>query len=255
MDPNSTLLINPHPASYETELRRLLESFSNLLLSHGIEVEAYTYESMARFSSYPIEVQTRIYNGFIKYVSAVAEIIESGIPLENTPQSLWCLYKKYHLRPKADLFSVITDRDIVEIYLPNQVQWYRSFNYFKYSSYSLGELICYPWDELISHETDHTSQFVDITEGIFANKITWSVFPELGYTISRERFSRKRFTARLRPKVISPVVNAAGENQAFAIAWEIELIDEPRTDSTTHPVHSPLQTAINFMENIKNETR
>jgi hypothetical protein len=229
-----------HPEDYEKELHSLLEAYCTLLRMKGVSVSPFTELSRQRYASYPRELQERIYRGFIKYVSAVLDIVSDGVPLDNTAQSLWCIFKRHQLRPRPDLFSVISERDIVEIYLPNQVQWYRSFNFFRFTSYSLGELICFPWNELIEHENGHLEEFIRISEAMFANIINESVFPNLGDTISRERFSSRGLVARLTPKVISPISNAKGENEAFAIVWAIELIGEASPKADQGVLRQPL---------------
>ena len=221
-----SILIEPLlQENYALRLVRALEAFSGLLLENGESVAPYTENALARFASYPVETQSRIYHGFLKYVSAVLEIVEAGIPLRNTEQSLWCLFKKHGLRPRHDLFSSIDKEDMIEIYLPNQLQWYRSFNYFQYSSYSLGELICIPWQELYAHQDTHMSFFQEITEGIFSNRIQESVFPGLGPSTSKELFSSKQLLASLEARILSPVSGIDGRNEAFVVSWKVQLLD------------------------------
>lgn len=227
--------IQRSPENFCIELEFLLIEYCRLLEKQGISIIPYTSECLKKFSRYPENLQSKIYFGFVEYVSAIVEIIASDVPLQNTAQSLWCLFKKHQLRPTSDLFSAISEKDVVEIYLPNEVQWYRSFNYFKYTSYSLGELICIPWDELIEHDGSHFQELATIVHQILSDKIKKSVFPGWGPMISRERFSAKRLIAKLETKILSPIVGLGGQNEALIVAWNIEILGEngPLIDTNT----------------------
>src|SRR4051794_14698457 len=105
LKPTETLSIDPSPADYGGSLKSLLHKYCGLLRGAGADIQAFTPESMERFAAYPREIQAQIYTSFVKSVTAVVDIVDNGIPLEDTERSLWCIFKKNGLRPRPDLFS------------------------------------------------------------------------------------------------------------------------------------------------------
>lgn len=214
------------PKNLVAELKMHLESFCTLAKQNGVEIKPYSQECLDQYAAYPLDIQKKIYLDFAKNYSAVLAIHKGDIPFKDTGRSLWRLFRKFGFKPTNDLFTVIKPTDVIEIYLTNHVQWYRSFNYFDFTSYTLGDLICYPWTDLIEHERDHSKQFMQIAEGIFKNEIRNTVFLELGPSISKERRSVDKIEARLNAKAISPLSNLEGHNEGLIVVWEIELANK-----------------------------
>ena len=65
-------------------------------------------------------------------------------------QLTWYAMRSLGIKGPADLFAWIDKEDCVEIYTTEGVQLYRNFQFFKYCSYSLEELMTYPFFELYS---------------------------------------------------------------------------------------------------------
>ncbi len=225
---NTEKALAVHPAAHPAaHLMKRLEAFCELAEAEGVRIRPYTERCIQEFRNFPAEVQTLIYKNFNFYFEAVRSIQASGIALRDTPRSLWHLFKLRGLRPTSDLFTVITDRSIVELYLPNHIQWYRSFNYYEYTSYSLGDLICYKWNDLFSHDEALVNYIMEAGEGIFSGAIKRSVFPPFEPVVSQEQFSDKRYRAQVHMQMLSPINNEMGHNEACAAISSIELLTAP----------------------------
>jgi hypothetical protein len=204
-----------------------LERYCTLIKVGGVAVNPWTPKALATFATYPPELQTRILEGVRKSCSALEDLAVNGIPYRDTKLALWRVFNHFGFVPKSDLIPSISDRSVVEIYLPTHTQWFRSQNYFQYTSYSMGELVCFPWTELVEHEVDHSKLFMDIAQGIFENRVTTTEFLSIPPSISRERFSEKRYRARLDAKILSPLVGReSGVNEGLAVVWQIDLLGE-----------------------------
>ena len=80
--------------------------------------------------------------------SLVSEAIEKGINPMRDLQLTWYALRQLGLMASGDLFQVLEDTDCIEIYTSEGVQLYRNFQFFEYCSYSLEELMTYPFYEL-----------------------------------------------------------------------------------------------------------
>ena len=220
------------PQTIKDQLLKLIEEYVVIANDSGIKIKPFSSKALSDFDQYPEQIQLTILENFKKSFSAVTEINNSQIHLKDTQKSLWRIFRKFNLKPTSDLFTVIDQNDVVEVYLKDNVQWYRSFNYFDYTSYSLSDLICYPWTELVEHENDHTAHFMEIAQGIFKNEIKETQFLKLGPSISHEKFSEKRFTARAEAKAISPIMNQDGTNEGLIVVWSIEILNQTQPQLT-----------------------
>jgi hypothetical protein len=222
-------------------LMKQLEAFCALAETEGVRIRPYTERCIQEFRNFPTEVQTLIYKNFNFYFEAVQSIQASGIALRDTPRSLWHLFKMRGLRPTSDLFTVITDRSIVELYLPNHIQWYRSFNYYEYTSYSLGDLICYKWSDLFAHNETLMNYIMEAGEKIFSGAIKSSLLPPFEPVVSQEQFSEKRYVAQVHMQMLSPIINELGHNEACAAISSIELLENDNSLDIEKPQGPPFK--------------
>ncbi len=63
-------------------------------------------------------------------------------------QLTWYALRKLGLKIPSELFSVLESGDSVEVYTEDVVQIYRNFRFFEYCSYSIEELMTYPYYNL-----------------------------------------------------------------------------------------------------------
>ncbi|MDR3608599.1 MAG: hypothetical protein P4M08_14645 [Oligoflexia bacterium] len=215
-----------------------LDAFCAFAKAEGILIRPYSARCIQDFRHYPADVQAAIYQRFGYYLEAVESVVASGISLQDTPRALWHLFKLRGLRPTSDLFSTISDGSVVEVYLPNHTQWYRSFNYYEYTSYSLGDLICYKWNQLFEHNEALAGYIAETSEEIFCEKVKCSVFPSLEPAVSRELFSDQKYVGKLELKTMSPVLDADGYTEALAVVWNMELLKDAEKSNHTGSSHS-----------------
>lgn len=93
-------------------------------------------------------------------------VTEKMDPIQDQ-QLTWYAMKCLNLRGPSDLFSMIDKDDCVEIYTTEGVQLYRNFHFFKYCSYSLEELMTYPFFELYSRPEWLQSEMLKAVELCF----------------------------------------------------------------------------------------
>lgn len=81
-----------------------------------------------------------------KYLKLMDEIKEAGVDLEDSKKTLKMFLEKTNFCLDKDVIEKIDKEDFIEIYDPFKVQIFRTFNIYKYSTYS--------WDDLFTKRVD-----------------------------------------------------------------------------------------------------
>lgn len=127
--------------------------------------------------------------------------------------------KKLSLRYKDPCFSnYFHDGDIIEIFSSTGVQIYRSWSYFNFSSYSLGELLLYSWDELYERPKRTVDQLMSLMGVLFSPEATTIKYSDYGIEpyVLRERHGEHSRAVSLDMKYATPIINDQNMPVAFA---------------------------------------
>lgn len=215
--------IATRPTDYIDGLIELLQKFSKLAESTGLNIQPYSTAALQKFKSYPPHNQKIIYDSLAIYCSVIIDIINQGVPFYNNRQSLWKTFKRLGVFPNSDLMSTIDEKDVIEIYLPNNTQCFRNWHYFQYTSYTIGDLITFTWPELFEHQM--SDEYSKIAERIFKGEQKDPVYFDVAPYLAKEKFSSQKLSVHIRPKVIAPLVHKdTRRNEGLIVAWEIKIV-------------------------------
>lgn len=205
----------------------------SILENNGLSFKESSNHAWKVFHAYPLDVQIRIIETLEKFVSTVVNIQAAGIRFNESKKAIWHLFGQNRWRLDDNTFSDLDENDVVEVYLADGTQFFRNFNYFQYSSYTLADLIFCPWEDLIEHESNSRSELLNISRQIFGNGASSKKRFQLAPYIAQEKFSEQRFTAELTSKFISPIRSRdSGRNEAALVVWNIRLLTAPIYQTT-----------------------
>ncbi len=223
---NLTLPLSTHVDLHQ-ELVQQASFLSRVLQANGVKCQAFSAESLKKFSSYDNALCERIVHMLTKYNQIIMDIQGSGVEFRDTVQSIWRIANKFDWLFRDDILQDITDTDVVEIYSPDHTQIYRNLNYFNYTSYSITDLIVFPWNELIEHGPEVTQEIGEIAQKVFMMGENSREKFKLTPYLAKERFSSKRFEALLTSKSMTPIRNRSTRvNEALLVVWDIKIINQ-----------------------------
>jgi hypothetical protein len=110
--------------------------------------------TLSRFNDLPIfrgaskSTQLIAVNYLAFNLSLLKDMAADGESPRNTKLLLWRALKKLKFIPPSNFMEFIEDEDIVEIYLPNEIQIFRNVAFMEIVSHSLEDLLCRPWYRL-----------------------------------------------------------------------------------------------------------
>jgi hypothetical protein len=131
---------------------RLLESLSQELSQKGMPVRPYSTQSIFAYANLDESRKTTINQTLM---GAIALLPAANIP-EPTPErpvhpekeTVLQALEHFGVELRDDLWAHLQPDEIIEIYDANDIQIFRTFNFFKVSSYSLLDLLTNEWFHL-----------------------------------------------------------------------------------------------------------
>jgi hypothetical protein len=136
-------------ADFEVEVLSKVLKLSEIVKNQGFQCEAYSTKSLEIFKnledSRKIQVRNYVENSLM--VAQTASTWEPDLPREKDSNraTIEQALKLYGLEIRDDLWSVVDRDDIIEIYNQDQIQIFRTFNFFKITGYSLLDLLTIEW--------------------------------------------------------------------------------------------------------------
>lgn len=132
---------------------QLCEVICKLGQSAGVRILASHGTQFPIFSTLPQAQRQLILADLESYVSVCQGCLQMGGKLSDSKALLWSMMRHFGLKPSSDLFSYVTDDQLIEIYNMDHVQIFRNFKFFELVSYTLEDLFCRPRFELF-HRPD-----------------------------------------------------------------------------------------------------
>jgi hypothetical protein len=137
----------------DIKLINALEQFSEKLKKFGLEVPAVSSKALVKLNEISDEKKHQIINYYFNWLSW----LELATDQENEVQKDSIInevnyaknsLKHYKLSVDDNFWKTLENNHVIEIYGTEMVQLYRSFNFFKYSGYSLLDIAVFEWFNL-----------------------------------------------------------------------------------------------------------
>lgn len=158
--------------SRECDRFRLLSlSYRDFARSAGVDVVAFRDPDLPNFTALSEAQRGRALEALGICVRICDSARNQGHSMSDSPALVWQAIRELGLRPSSDIFSVISDRSLVEIHSPEGVQIFRNFNFFRYCSYSLEELYSLPWNTLFERDMKVMDLIADSARKVYAGEI------------------------------------------------------------------------------------
>lgn len=147
---NSNAAIDIQFSSVEKALLMDLEKLAEIIRTHGYRCRPYSPKSLVNLRTLPVEKKHLL----AKQINTVLNIIlytPQITPLQDEhPERCYVeqALKMYNLETESDFWTKLQKDDVVEVYSSENIQLFRTFNFFKISSYSLLDLLTNEWYHL-----------------------------------------------------------------------------------------------------------
>jgi len=163
-------------------------------------------DTKRQFLSLPLEFQQKAVLSFSFYVETIGSMLKAGEMPTNSKKFLWRALQSLGLIPLDTLFSQISDDDMIEVYSSEGIQIFRSFSFLETISYTIEDLIVFPWHDLFIREAETTELLIDQAVRLFKGEICETRPNEINYDhLIVEANSIERKTLNSRFGIVSPI--------------------------------------------------
>jgi hypothetical protein len=210
----------------------MLERFAALAKREGDEIVAFRPGKTLHFAALDAALQRTVLERFRHYVSVCEAQAGEGLSLREERQLFWRAIQRFGLRPPSDLFSHLEDGDVFEIYeVPEFVQTFRSYAFYRFCSYSLDDLLCRPWWELYMRDQAVSDRLLAVAQSALASRPPAIVHYDMGTHELDEIDSEDRLHCVIESRFVAPLMDRHGRVAALAnVARAVSI--EPRQGAT-----------------------
>lgn len=151
-----------------------LEKLASIVNSKGHVCRPYSPLSLAKLSDLTEEKKQTL----ASQVRSVLQIIsmtspQIDFPNDDHPERSWVeqAFKTYDLELRHDYWSKLQKDDVIEVYSMENIQLFRTFNFFKISSYSILDLLTNEWYHLWERPSFVLQSLIQVSHDIFGGVI------------------------------------------------------------------------------------
>lgn len=201
------------------------------LLSKQVPAHDPAAYSIEAFAKAPIDKQQEILRNISTYLGILAQTFEPEVdrsPIKREVARLKWSLKCFGLNPlNEDVFNIVTESDVIEVYNLQGIQLYRNMMFFKVCSYSLLDLSINSWDQLYDKPSTIVEATLKIIERLFSSG-DQPIAYNIGTYLQKEKFqySQSLKTLQVEPKFIVPLVNHSGKPSGAFSTYRAEIIAE-----------------------------
>jgi hypothetical protein len=200
-----------------------LDQFVGFLAKYGHRARPYREGSIAHFNSLePIQRRTILAN-FRAYADLCASIESAGVSFKNIPDLARFVVGKLGLNGPRSFFEGLGSENIVEIYNSEGVQVFRNFVFYDFCSYTLLDLISYPWFELLERHASVNEKIGKLIAEVMGD-CNDVIADTLGPHNMRELFSEEKRIFRAQFVCFAPLFEGPGVKKGFICSGRLSFI-------------------------------
>ena len=194
----------------------LLEKVALMSKDYGYPVNTYTQKALSTLMTMPLEKKENLIRKLqntINFAAGATEIEKDGHVERRHVEQALDLYG-YELRNK-DFWNTVSKDELIEMYNTDNIQIFRTFNFFTTSSYSLLDLLTYEWYSLWERPSGTFDNMFKVVSSIFSGEVKGPVSAEVPEHVISEIFNsgdQDHFTSRsslCKFGIICPIYNKA----------------------------------------------
>lgn len=209
------------------ELKGLVYHLAWILKEEGLSVQPCRRENdFNRFLTFSPEHRNSSLVRLKRYVDVCEMTRKQGHSLANHHAFLWNMLKEMGYVPHSEMFGVLEDQDIVEIYDNSLIQVFRNLRFFEICSYSLVELLTYEFPELYYREDSITQRLLKQVFSLLNEEQFKVLKADAPLHRVQETFSDHKNEYFIRQKYIAPLRDRVSRSIAIVGTFEVVTPDQ-----------------------------
>lgn len=208
-----------------SKFRETAEELSRLAATEKIKIVPYHDSNLHHFSKLPLPIQQKGLGHLLSYLQVCQLTLQSGVPLSNLNQFVWGALKAHKLCPSADLFNYLSEGSFIEIHNRENVQIFRSLNFYNLCSYTIEEMASFPWTELYVRNQSMEDYLLAVVKKSFSGTKNEVVALRTAPHLIEEKFSEGKFRVEVVMKFLAPLLDEDGQVAAHILIEDAERLE------------------------------
>lgn len=158
------------------------------------------------------------------YNSLCEKVIEENEKERTELTYAWYALARLKLRPPNDLFDRIDINDCIEIFDSSGIQIYRSFNFAKFTTYSLEEILIYPWYRLFMRDEKIMALMMGAMKQVLSGQYRSPISLRIPPHICEETISKEKWRTLVSLKLACPLYGKNDQISGFLATQSLERV-------------------------------
>jgi hypothetical protein len=181
----------------------------------GIEIQAFDSEELPLFNALDEARQNQVASELEHTCEILLDAKPSVDDLSYNRRAAWSEIKRSGFVIRSEVFENLKDEDIIEIWGADGRQIFRSFHALKFWSYTLEELLTYPFFELFERDASLETAYLVWFQKLLSGVVIETVALDIPSHVVREKRSKRKYSSVVTPKMVSPLKDKNGQVTAF----------------------------------------
>lgn len=150
-----------------------LEILAGIIRKHGYKCRAHSPKALVQLHTLPTEKKQLLAKQIKNILYIVSYTPEVEVPVGEHSERCYVeqALKMYELDVEDDFWKKLTKDDVIEVYSTENIQLFRTFNFFKISSYSLLDLLTNEWFQLWERPSFVMDTIVEAVEELVEGRL------------------------------------------------------------------------------------
>lgn len=188
------------------QFRSQSENLCQILEQEGLLVRPYQLASLPFFQALSLPEQQQAIHLIENYCAVCQSARQAGASLRDGRAILDQALDHFNLQVDPEVFSFISPRTVFEFYSVNQTQFFRTANFFEYTSYTIEDLYSRSWMNLYDRDEQITRKIIGYATQILSGAAKGIVRPDLPEHIILERASLEKIKISVFIECFAPIL-------------------------------------------------
>ena len=187
------------------KFRACSENLCQILELEGLIVRPYQQSSLPFFQSLDSSEQQQALHLIENYYAICQSVRHHGGSLREGQALLETALKHFNLQAPSEVFEFIAPKNVYEFYSANQTQFFRTANFFEYTSYTIEDIYSRSWVHLYDRDPEITQKIFTYAAEIFSGANQSVIKPDLPEHVMTERASLEKLISPVRFECLAPL--------------------------------------------------
>ena len=182
------------------------ENLCQILEQEGMLVRPYQLASLPFFQALSLAEQEQAIQLIENYCAVCQSTRYRGASLRGERAILDQALAHFNLQVDPEVFNFIGPRSVFEFYSENQTQFFRTANFFEYTSYTIEDLYSRSWMNLYARDEEIVGKIIEHATQILSGKVQGVIKPALPEHVIVERASLEKIKITVIIECLAPLM-------------------------------------------------